>query len=277
MPPPSDGDRANDYVASRWVAERMAIHARERGLPVAIYRVVGLAGNSAGRAWHRGGLMRQVMWAALSLGCAPQQCHWMFDATPIDFAVAALVQLAVREPFRSLGQLLHVQAPINELDGCEVEPGPGGNKSLRPASVSANELFEWMGFQEHQRVQLGDWQELVAVAASVSPEGSPLRGVQQALADDRISWQLEHMPPMLDSTLFHAALVGTGVRYPVVDRMLIQLYVLQLHKAGAPQRRTVPTSASILKHGIAERNCEASVSRIRNEACSNVTNGCLVQ
>ena len=46
------GAAMNGYAATKWVAERMAVHARTRGLPVAIYRVASLSGSSVNGSWH---------------------------------------------------------------------------------------------------------------------------------------------------------------------------------------------------------------------------------
>ena len=73
-------------------------------------------------------------------------CDWWFDFTPVDFAAAAICQLAVQAPTHGIDKVLHVQ-----------------NKQR---AVSASTLFDWAREQDAsiRSVDLGSWKKMLQTA-----------------------------------------------------------------------------------------------------------------
>ena len=99
---------------SKWVAERMCCIAEKRGLPISVLRPGNMAGSSATGAQNPDDFVRLFVSGMLKLGCAPDADManlYFFDLTPVDFAAAATVHIAVRHPARAIGHRMHLQSP----------------------------------------------------------------------------------------------------------------------------------------------------------------------
>jgi amino acid adenylation domain-containing protein/thioester reductase-like protein len=106
---PLDGrDLSDGYSQSKWVAEQLVAQARQRGIPVAIYRPGRLTGHSQTGASNASDLLDIVIQACVRLGAAPD-LDLLVDMVPVDFASAALVSLAGRP--ESLGKTFHLGHP----------------------------------------------------------------------------------------------------------------------------------------------------------------------
>ncbi|WP_372661452.1 non-ribosomal peptide synthetase [Amycolatopsis kentuckyensis] len=86
------------YTQSKWVAEEVARLARDRGVPVTIYRIGRIAGDSeTGALQTEDFLWRQVK-SFLELGVVPPPEEHDTDLLPVDFVGRALVRLARARP-----------------------------------------------------------------------------------------------------------------------------------------------------------------------------------
>lgn len=83
----------NGYSQTKWVSERMVVHAREQGLPVTIYRPPLIAGDSRTGAWHRDDLLYRLLKGCMELGMAPDVL-WELDLVPVDYVANAVTALA---------------------------------------------------------------------------------------------------------------------------------------------------------------------------------------
>ena len=83
----------NGYSQTKWVSERMVVHAREKGLPVTIYRPPLIAGDSRTGAWHRDDLLYRLLKGCMELGMAPD-IPWELDLVPVDYVANAVTALA---------------------------------------------------------------------------------------------------------------------------------------------------------------------------------------
>ena len=80
------------YSQTKWVAERIAMLARERGLPVSIYRCGRITGNSKTGASDHGDLVSQLLKGFVEFGSAPE-VEMSLDLSPVDFVATALAKL----------------------------------------------------------------------------------------------------------------------------------------------------------------------------------------
>ncbi|QKG83776.1 amino acid adenylation domain-containing protein [Kroppenstedtia pulmonis] len=96
------------YAKSKWVAERMVLLARDRGLPVAIYRPGRVTGHSTTGVWKTDDAVCQIIRALTYLKTAPDvDLH--FDLVPVDYVSSVITLLARRQ--ESVGNVFHVTNP----------------------------------------------------------------------------------------------------------------------------------------------------------------------
>ncbi len=99
---PTDG-----YVQSKWVAEKLVTIARERGLPVCIYRPGRITGHSKTGACNLSDHTYRTIKGCIQLGSIPNQ-DIKLNLSPVDYVSQAIVYLSRQE--ESLGKAFH---PIN--------------------------------------------------------------------------------------------------------------------------------------------------------------------
>jgi amino acid adenylation domain-containing protein/thioester reductase-like protein len=102
---PDDG-----YSRSKWVAERMVVEARSRGLPVSIYRPGRITGHSRTGVSNDGDLFSRILKTCIQLGKVPLlDPSAAIDMVPVDYVSQALVHLSGRED--SLDRVFHLVNP----------------------------------------------------------------------------------------------------------------------------------------------------------------------
>ncbi|HKP51514.1 MAG TPA: amino acid adenylation domain-containing protein [Chloroflexia bacterium] len=93
------------YSQSKWVAERLIMAARDRGLPACIYRPARITGHSETGLCNAGDLFSRYMKGCIQLGSAPD-LDIPVDMAPVDFVSKAIVYLS-RQP-ELLGKTFHI-------------------------------------------------------------------------------------------------------------------------------------------------------------------------
>jgi amino acid adenylation domain-containing protein/thioester reductase-like protein len=96
------------YAQTKWVAEKLVMNARDRGLPVTIYRLGMITGHSRTGGSQLGNLVCRMIKGFIQLGSAPDLAMEMVLA-PVDYVVSALAYLAAQP--QSLGQTYHLVSP----------------------------------------------------------------------------------------------------------------------------------------------------------------------
>lgn len=95
--PLRDGDRLRiGYFQSKWCAEKLAEQARERGIPVSIYRPGFISGDSrtGAEADSQGQLYCAFLEGCLQLGAAPR-VEKVLDLLPVDFVARAIAGISL--------------------------------------------------------------------------------------------------------------------------------------------------------------------------------------
>lgn len=96
------------YAQSKWVAEKLVMTARSRGIPVCIYRLGMITGHSQTGISQTDDLMCRMIKGFIQLGSAPD-LDLMINMTPVDYASKAVVHLSRQK--ESMGQAFHLVNP----------------------------------------------------------------------------------------------------------------------------------------------------------------------
>ncbi|GAA2244796.1 type I polyketide synthase [Streptomyces amakusaensis] len=197
-------DMHNGYRQSKWVSEGIIGLARERGLPVTVYRVDAVSGDSVNGACQT----RDFVWLSVKglvqAGAVPTGLAGTFHLVPVDHVAAAVTRLSLRE--EAAGRTFNVSG-----DSALTYPEIVGH--LRSFGYPLAEL-EW-----------SDWLDRVK-----SDRGNaiiPLLDTFEAFAtfgDDT------YLP--VDATETNEALAATGVVCPEMTKELFERYVQFFVGAG---------------------------------------------
>ncbi|MFN6218433.1 MAG: amino acid adenylation domain-containing protein [Aphanizomenon sp.] len=96
------------YPQSKWVAEKLVMQARERGLPVTIYRAARIIGHSQIGICNTEDLFSRIITTCMQLGATPN-IDWEDNLTPVDYVSQAIVYLSFQK--ESLGKAFHLLNP----------------------------------------------------------------------------------------------------------------------------------------------------------------------
>lgn len=209
-PLPPCEELLHGYSQTKWVSEKMIGIARERGLPVTIYRPGHVTGDSRTGAANTNDLLHTFVLVCLRLGMAPLRDVEM-DITPVDYVAEAITELSLQN--ESLGKCFHLTNP---------EP------------LQAPVLVEWMEDFEMgiQRVPYDVWRDRVFALADQldSPELKLLGDIlgPRVLSDDRAL----AVHPRFDCQGALQALAKTKIRCAPPDRRLLTTYSDFLHQKG---------------------------------------------
>ncbi|MEU1815979.1 thioester reductase domain-containing protein [Streptomyces roseifaciens] len=185
------------YVQSKWVAEQMIGLARERGLPVSVYRVDVISGDQVNGACQT----RDFVWLSLKgliqAGAVPDNLAGAVHAVPVDYVSSAIVTVS-REAART-GGTYHLYNPsalsFTQFAG-----------HLRSFGYSLDEL-DWRTWQER-------------VTSDPDNAMTPLLEAFEVMVSDSGSFY-----PPFDTSDTEEALRGTGVECPELSGELFGKYV----------------------------------------------------
>ncbi|WP_447008712.1 type I polyketide synthase [Saccharothrix sp. DSM 118769] len=187
---------SNGYRRSKWVAEGMIELARERGVPVSVYRVDSVSGDH-----ERGTCQTQdFVWLSvrgmLQAGAAPAGAALAFHPTPVDFVSRAVVALLGRP--ESVGETYNVSNEDALTFGQVVD-------RLRESGYDIAELPR------------EEWVRLV--------RRDPANALTPLLDVFETAFAVGGGYPDIDTKKLDAALAGTSVGCPRVTRELLDTYL----------------------------------------------------
>ncbi|MGA2164221.1 MAG: thioester reductase domain-containing protein, partial [Solirubrobacteraceae bacterium] len=184
----------NGYLQSKWVADRLVINARSRGLTSAVYRPGLILGHSVTGACNTKDTIWRLLRLSLRLGAFPAgEASWY--AAPVDFVSKAITELA-----------LSTTAPANQA-----------YHLINPQPLRDTDLYEWVadfGY-ELEEVSVEEWRDRLSglARASCDPEieaatalieaQANLRGDHRAAGGDpapQVSYECAHAGEHLGQT-----------------------------------------------------------------------------
>ena len=182
------------YLRSKWVAEQVLGLARERGMPVSVYRVDLVSGDRRNGACQT----RDFVWLStkglLQAGAVPAGLRGTIPMVPVDYAAAAIVALSARS-----GEVYHV---------------------YNPGQVSWDDIVSRLRARGHdlREREHADWRR--AVTADGDNALLPLLDAFELMSADSAAFY-----PAVDVTKTDAALAGTGISCPPITADLIDRYL----------------------------------------------------
>lgn len=135
------------YAQSKWVAEQFVLQARDRGLPVCIYRPGRIAWDSRTGIGSTSDNTFRMIKGCIQLGSVPQR-DTAVNLIPVDFASKAIVRLSQQEA--SFGKTFHL---------------------VNPNSVSWSQVIAWVRSLGYALQEIPDrqWREQLREVAGQDP------------------------------------------------------------------------------------------------------------
>jgi alanine racemase len=191
------------YAQSKWVAEKLVMAARDRGLPVCIYRLGMITGHSQTGGFQLGNLICRMIKGFIQLGCAPD-LDLAMSLAPVDYTVKAIAHLS-QQP-SSIGQTFHVVSPHS--------------LSLRQLIDDINQLGYEVNVISH-----ADWQAQLLTLPSdnaLTPAVSMFVRSSSSAAPIESATFVGHT---FDTRNTQAGLAGTSITCPSIHAVVLQTYI----------------------------------------------------
>ncbi|RBO85350.1 type I polyketide synthase [Nocardia puris] len=192
------------YLRTKWVAEQRIEAARDRGLPVSVYRVDVISGDQR----HGACQTRDFVWLTLKgivqAQAAPAVPGGFFHLAPVDFVSAAIVEMAGRP--EAAGRTFHLHNPS------------------RVALPELVDRLRALGYSIADR-EHAEWAE--AIGASGDNALVPLLDAFQAMIADTGAFY-----PAIDVSDTLAAIEGSGIECPPITPELFATYVRFFIESG---------------------------------------------
>lgn len=203
------------YAQSKWVAEKLALIARSRGVPICIYRLPFLSGHSRTGASNPKDFNCLMTKGCLQMGIAPYIDYGDMMATvPVDYPSRAIAYLSQQPD--SIGKNFHLSNP-------------------RPVPIKQTAAWSRVWGDMVQYVPYSEWQTQLERTV-VSPD-HPLYALRPFFLQKWSSQQLtipdlyvRSRSPKVDCQATLAALAKTGIRCEPHNPWLMITYMAFLLK-----------------------------------------------
>ncbi len=230
---PSFSSLRDAYSQTKWMSEQLIAVARERGLPVTIYRPGGITGHSQTGICNVGDLIHVMALGCYQLGTLPH-LDLEFNLAPVDFVAAALVALSRRPGL--LGKTFHL---------------------VNPEPLPLDAFVEWVQRSDLplERMPYEHWRAQVSELVATVP--SDVFGLlTKFFMPGVISGDMQDAIPQVlrlryDCRQTLAALADSGLSCPRMNESLLSRYLAQLRQFGLVQEERAAVSSSALRKPVA--------------------------
>ncbi|WP_442936453.1 non-ribosomal peptide synthase/polyketide synthase [Nostoc sp.] len=189
------------YTQSKWVAEKMVMMARDRGLPCSIYRLGRITWHSQTGVWNSNDMFYRFIKSCIQLKSAPEM-NSLIEITPVDYLAKALINLS-QQP-ESLGKAFHLisshSAPWSQFINC-----------IRSLGYPLQQLSD------------EDWQAELVRSNQISNDNALYSAI--SLAEDNTSSESNATSSLkFDCQNTLNGLADTTICWPEVDDKLLQAF-----------------------------------------------------
>ncbi|MER7394137.1 thioester reductase domain-containing protein [Streptomyces sp. NPDC000151] len=185
------------YLQSKWVAEQVIGIARDRGLPVSVYRVDVVSGDQHNGACQTRDFVWLTLKGLLQAGAVPAGAEGRFHLLPVDYVSAAILAVSTRE--EAAGNTFHL---------------------FNRSSLSLTDCVTYLRELGYQLDELDRPLWSAAVHADRDNALLPLLHAFEMMTSDTDAFY-----PPIDTAETDAALAGTGIECPPLTRELLATYV----------------------------------------------------
>ncbi|KAL0489141.1 L-2-aminoadipate reductase LYS2 [Acrasis kona] len=205
---PFHEDLSGGYPRSKWVAEKLIMNARRRGLPACIYRPGYVTGHSLTGVWNPDDFLCRMIKGCIQLKMYPDLPHSKLDMSPVDFVSGAIVHLCLERDSLDKHKAYHL---------------------VNPNEFYFNALFrtgEQLGY-EITKVPFETWKSaLYAQVQNANPdqEENALLPMLAHFTDDFEKSMGATVRPWYDNTHTLEALYESGIECPQVETLLGTYY-----------------------------------------------------
>lgn len=207
------------YSQSKWIAEGLVMTARDRGLPVCIYRSPLISGHSQTGAWYTDDFICRLIKGCIQMGSTPN-LDYVFDMSPVDYVSRAIVYLSRQR--QASGQTFHL---------------------MNPHSLHWSQFFDWINSFGYpiQNIPYEKWQaQLSNTVHSAGNSLYPLlpfflkRWSEEQLTIPEL-YQKDRKPLFAYQKTLDA-LAGSDIVCPPIDNELLKTYFSYLIRVGFLQK-----------------------------------------
>ncbi|WP_280492641.1 non-ribosomal peptide synthetase [Nocardia asiatica] len=198
----------NGYLASKWVAEELVRQVGERGVPIAIYRPGAICGCPSVGVNRTDDALWNMVRAAATLGMAPDLGDATVSLVPVNYVAGAIVEISVRPRSETVYHLVN-RAPLAVGEILASLRAHG----LPVATAPEDAVRAGLAREARRRDAMGD--DSLLRAAPLSTDFAEFAG--------HVDWADAHS---------RAALAGTGVDCPAVDRTVVDTFVREFIDSG---------------------------------------------
>ncbi|MUH00601.1 amino acid adenylation domain-containing protein, partial [Scytonema sp. UIC 10036] len=205
------------YAQSKWVAEKLVMIARERGIPCCIYRPGRVGWHSQTGVWNTNDTLYRIIKGCLQLGSVPNMDE-MVEISPVDYVSQAIINLSRQK--EALGKTFHL---------------------INPHSLAWSEIVHCMhslGYPLQQEFY-DDWQAKLIHSTKNSSNNAlyPLVALySQKNSSEQVTNQRTSLHFDCQNTL--DGLTGTSISCPKIDDKLLRTFFSYFMHSGvldAPQ------------------------------------------
>lgn len=200
------GDLALGYLQTKWVADKLVLIGRSRGIPVSIYRPTWVSAHTETGVFNPLDFASRLLRGCLQLGAAPE-VPALINMAPVDYVARSLVHISLRPD--SAGRIFHL---------------------ANPSPARLGDLVAWLGDLGHRlrRLPYPSWRaELAAHPDNALAPFMPLLALED----------LSGLPfllrmPRFDCTNTLEALEGTAIRCPPLDADFVRATLQSYQRGG---------------------------------------------
>lgn len=200
---------ASGYSQSQWVAEKLIWQARERGIPLAVYRPGFITGDSESGAGNSADFIARIIKGCIKMGASPLLFNQRDEFIPVNYVSAALIHIS-RDNI-NLAKAFHL-----------VPPDPS-------QSVDFNAFFELIN-QCGYPLQPLSYTEWLARLETDQSADNPLTPLLPMLSEvvwrQKTRWELYENMPVYDARNMRLALENmTSPLFSPMNRQLLMRYL----------------------------------------------------
>jgi myxalamid-type nonribosomal peptide synthetase MxaA len=198
------------YTQSKWVAEKLVTIARDRGLPVCIYRLGRVSGHSKTGVFNQNDFLYRLIIGCIKLEKVPNG-NMIEDIAPVDYVSKAIVYLSQQE--KSIGQAFHF---------------------VNPQPFHSNRLIKLLHSLGYPLQEISDelWQVDLLKIAEHYPEHPLYPLVPLLINKDSENNHKSSAILKFDCQNTHDALANSSIFCPPIDDNLLSVYLKYLMQQG---------------------------------------------